>query len=211
MSRRSTKSVQIFSKFTAKMRANAGAPTRVSSDTNIKCFSGSHHNLFLCLSWVSMFRIVLSGNKNILEIFNDFDVAVSGWLAEKFFEEKYSPMTDSVNISPEKVQLLQDKTNELRDLVAGAEYLDSKHRMKLLARIEKFQRELHKVISSKDAFMAGWAEVNDMMEDTGKKAKPIVDRFREIISAVRSSEPLQIEVAERPKQIINQKNSGSEE
>jgi len=158
-----------------------------------------------------MFRIVLSGNKNILEIFNDFDVAVSGWLAEKFFEEKYSPMTDSVNISPEKVQLLQDKTNELRDLVAGAEYLDSKHRMKLLARIEKFQRELHKVISSKDAFMAGWAEVNDMMEDTGKKAKPIVDRFREIISAVRSSEPLQIEVAERPKQIINQKNSGSEE
>lgn len=152
-----------------------------------------------------------NGNENILYFFNEFDILVSGWLAEQFFELKYSPNTDSIRFSQENVKSLQNKTNELRDIVTNAKYLEEGHRIRLLRRLEKFQAQLHLPISRKDVFMAGWVEVNDMIEDTGNKSKPIADRFREIISAVRSREQIQIGADGKPKQITDQSETDTEE
>ena len=151
------------------------------------------------------------GNEDIWNFFNEFDVSVSGWLAEQTFELKYAPTSDSIQLGSEKAQFLQKKTSELRDIVLAAAYIDEHHRRRLLDRLEKFQTQLHLSISSKDVFMAGWAEVNDMIEDTGNKAKPIVDRFREIVSAVRSRDSARIGEDAKPKQITDQSENDVDE
>jgi len=151
----------------------------------------------------------LNSNAQILNFFGDFDVLVSAWLAEQFFEQKYAPTTDSVQLDKEKSQKIQDKTNELRDVILGADYLDEKHKRSLLLRLEKFQAELHKAISSMDVFLAAWGDINDMVEDTGKKSKPIVDRFREIISSIKPEATLQISAPDEVKKIENR--SGDDE
>jgi len=153
----------------------------------------------------------LSGNQKILEFFNDFDVSVSAWLADQFFEHKYAPLTDSIQLGKKKSQQIQEKTNELRDVILGADYLDEKHQRSLLLRLEKFQAELHKAISSMDVFLAAWGDINDMVEDTGNKSKPIVDRFREIISSMKPEATLQIKSDEKPKQLTDRSNKDAEE
>jgi len=144
------------------------------------------------------------GNNRIHGFFVEFDIWVSSWLAEQFFDQKYAPTSDSILLDQTKSKEIQAKTNELRDIVSNADYLNEKHRTVLLKRLEKFQAELHKSISNFDVFLAGWGDINDMVEETGNKSKPIVDRFREILIALKPERNLAISSEEKPKQITDQ-------
>ncbi|HQR83212.1 MAG TPA: hypothetical protein PK283_09920, partial [Thiotrichales bacterium] len=70
--------------------------------------------------------------------------------------------------------------NELRDLIASTNDLESDHQRRLLSRLEKLQSELHKKLSDVDRFWGLVGDAGVMLEKLGKNAKPMVDRIKEI-------------------------------
>ncbi len=70
---------------------------------------------------------------------------------------------------------------ELRELISESELLDDDHKRRLLARLEKLQAEVHKKISNLDVFWGVVGDAGVALGKLGNDAKPIVDRFREVI------------------------------
>lgn len=79
---------------------------------------------------------------------------------------------------------VQQLTNELRDLITKSEQLDDDHRGRLLKRLERFQRELHKRVSDLDRFWGLVGDAGVVLYKLGHDSKPIVDRMREIAEIV---------------------------
>lgn len=75
---------------------------------------------------------------------------------------------------------IQQITNELRSLLQKTPDLDQRYRERLLKRLERFQSELHKKMSSLDRFWGLIGEAGVVIGKFGKDAKPIVDRIREL-------------------------------
>ncbi len=76
---------------------------------------------------------------------------------------------------------IQELINELRGQITKSKLFDEKHRQRMLKRLEKLQAELHKKMSSVDQF---WGLMNDagvVMGKFGEDAKPLVDRYTEIV------------------------------
>jgi hypothetical protein len=85
----------------------------------------------------------------------------------------------------ERVQLL---INELRVEISGATCFEPKHQQRLLAKLESLQRELHKKMSSLDQFWGLLGEAGVVIGKFGEDTKPIVDRIREIIQIIWSTQ-----------------------
>lgn len=81
----------------------------------------------------------------------------------------------------DRVQIL---VSELRDLIRNSVDLDPGHKQRLLERLERLQRELHKKISDLDRFWGLIGDAGVVLGKLGKDAKPIVDRIREIAGIV---------------------------
>ncbi len=148
--------------------------------------------------------------KAIVRYFAQLQMAVSQWAMEETFKKKFVDKSSTFKLAQEDVSEMNAKIGELREIVSTSEYLNSKHRRRLLLRLEKFQSEVHKAISDFDVFLAGWSEVNDMVEDTGNKSKPIVERFTELFGIAKRNRPAMLEQDDEPKQITNQ-SEGIEE
>jgi len=157
---------------------------------------------------VFIYEHEITDNEDVNIYFNSFRLMVSELYMEQTFDRKYITGKDSISLTKSEIAEIQTKIDELRKTLSAADYIEAKHKRRILMRLEKFQSEIHKAISDLDIFKAGWSEVNDMLEDTGKKAKPIVDRFKEIISIAKKKDPLLIENDEVPKQIEDKSGEG---
>ncbi len=85
------------------------------------------------------------------------------------------------NLDADDMKTVQNKINELRQAIQQADFLEERFKRRLLIRLEKMQSELHKEISDFDIILGGVADAADTMGHVGEKAKPIVDRFRDIM------------------------------
>ncbi len=189
-----------------------------SSANNWHNLRTTDYQMFFQLAWkfIEKFDLkfeadtIASTNTEIVSFYKRLNDNVIAWLANQIFEKKYMPNTDALIFDPVKNNNLQEKTNELRQLVIKADFLMPKHRDRLFARLEKFQRELNKPIANRDAFLAGWADVNELIEDMGMKSKPLVDRFREIISSATGRDTALITAEDKPKQIEDHSDGTAE-
>ena len=86
----------------------------------------------------------------------------------------------SYSFSDDEAERIQGLVNELRDLISKSELFESKHRDRLLRRLEKLQSEIHKSVSDLDRLWGLVGDAGVAFGKFGKDAKPIVDRIREI-------------------------------
>lgn len=76
---------------------------------------------------------------------------------------------------------LQVLVNELRDAIQGCEQISPNHKARLLARLEKLQRELHKRMSDLQDFWSVCVEASAALGQCGQNLKPLVDRIGELM------------------------------
>ena len=82
------------------------------------------------------------------------------------------------------LERIQNLLSELRNLVSESRIFEEKHRRRLLNRLEKLQKELHKKQSDLDHFWGLVGDAGVALGKFGKDAKPFVDRIKEITDIV---------------------------
>ena len=92
--------------------------------------------------------------------------------------------TFSYEFSQGDIERIQTLLNDLRSLVSAADKFKLDHQLRLLARLEALQRELHKKVSDLDRFWGLVGDAGVILAKLGNDAKPIVDRVREIADIV---------------------------
>ncbi|NOX82924.1 MAG: hypothetical protein GXP06_08040 [Alphaproteobacteria bacterium] len=100
----------------------------------------------------------------------------------KIEQEFYGVVNENIfiELSDTEIIQIQNKINELRNMVTDTAAFTSKHKQRLLFRLERMQAELHKVMSDMDVFLGGLVDVAAALGRTGDEAKPIFDRFKDI-------------------------------
>lgn len=88
------------------------------------------------------------------------------------------------SFSENNISQIQKVINELREIFTKSEYLEERHKSRLLMRLEALQRELHKHMSDLDKFWGLVGDAGVAMGKLGKDSKPIVDRIREITKII---------------------------
>lgn len=146
-------------------------------------------------------------SKDLVSFFSVLHMSAEQWKMEEIFKKKFVERSSTFKLAQEDVTEMNAKIGELREIVSTSDFLHKKHRRSLLLRLEKFQSEVHKAVSDFDVFLAGWSEVNEMIEDTGKKSKPIVDRFTELLGIAKRNKPKLLDQDDEPKQITDQSDS----
>lgn len=76
---------------------------------------------------------------------------------------------------------IQNRINELRKYLSESELFDEDHRRRLIIKLENFQAELHKKMSSLDVFWGLFGEAGVALGKLGKEAKPFTDRIQDIV------------------------------
>lgn len=116
--------------------------------------------------------------------------SLSEWIDQQHFNEIENEFRSAFKRKSKKMityeftqgdlDLLQQKINELRSLIVESEFLDEEFRRRLLMRLERLQRELHKRMSDLDRLWGLLADAGVALYKFGENAKPLVDRIREI-------------------------------
>lgn len=140
----------------------------------------------------SMVNPKLSSNKkanmdNIATYFQNLRGVIKKRLDEDLLvrtENKYKVLFDNVfsyTFTDGDLKRIQQLVNELRDNIVTSGLFTGEHKDRILKRLEKFQRELHKKVSNLDSFWALIGDAGIILGKFGKDAKPFVDRIREIL------------------------------
>jgi len=79
---------------------------------------------------------------------------------------------------------IQELVNEIRNLTVSSMNFEEEHRRRILKRLEKLQRELHKKMSSVDQFWSLIGDAGVALGKLGEDAKPFVERIREIVDII---------------------------
>ena len=90
-----------------------------------------------------------------------------------------------IEFHDDEINQLQNLINELRDAISGCESLEANHKYRLLRRLERLQKELHKEVSNLDSM---WIFVGDaafVLGQAAKDGKPIFELVREIMGIAR--------------------------
>jgi len=128
-------------------------------------------------------EVLYKGNRNtakqILEILNKYylDVVtkeISNQYKDIFARKIYS-------FSEEEYSSIQDHINNLRTRLQNSKDFDSKHKERLLKKLEELQKELHKKMSSFDKFLGGFLSVAHTLGLSAKEAKPFTDDVKDIL------------------------------
>ena len=82
------------------------------------------------------------------------------------------------------LKLIQQKINELRELIVDSSLFEENHKERLLKRLEKLQMEIHKKMSSLDKFWGLIGDAGVVLGKFGEDAKPFVDRIKEIAEII---------------------------
>jgi len=76
---------------------------------------------------------------------------------------------------------IQALINELRDLINESTLFSDNHKSRLLSKLEKLQKELHKKMSNIDIMWGFIGDAGVVFGKFGNNVKPLVDRIREIV------------------------------
>lgn len=82
------------------------------------------------------------------------------------------------------LKTIQELINDLREKIIQEINLEEEHKSRLLKRLERLQRELHKKVSDLDMFWGLIGDAGIVLGKLGTDAKPFVDRVREIANIV---------------------------
>ena len=102
------------------------------------------------------------------------------------YRQKYSNLLSkrpAYEFTEGDIEQIQEHVNQLRKLLQAATDLDEGHRARMLKRLEAFQAELHKKMSDLSKFFGFMGDMGVAMRKLGQDAKPIVDRYEQIIRA----------------------------
>ena len=86
----------------------------------------------------------------------------------------------SYEFSDGDLEKIQELINELRSSISASDIFEQDHKVRLLARLEKIQSELHKNMADVDRLWGLVGDAGVAIGKFGKDAKPIVDRIIEI-------------------------------
>jgi hypothetical protein len=78
---------------------------------------------------------------------------------------------------------VQALINEIRTLIASST-IDSKHKSRLLSRLEGLQSEMHKELSDLDRFWIFMGEAGRVLGKFGEDVKPLTDRITELFNTI---------------------------
>jgi hypothetical protein len=87
----------------------------------------------------------------------------------------------SYHFTGDEISRIQELINELRDLLRNSESFEDKHKERLIDRLEKFQKELNRKMSSLDRFWGFIGDLGVVLGKFGTDVKPLVDRYKEIV------------------------------
>ncbi|WP_159522413.1 hypothetical protein [Sunxiuqinia indica] len=79
---------------------------------------------------------------------------------------------------------VQELISELRDSISSSQLFDANHKERLLNKLERLQKELHKKMSSIDKFWGLVGDAGIVLGKFGQDAKPFVDRISEIAQII---------------------------
>lgn len=85
------------------------------------------------------------------------------------------------DFSEADISRVQTLIDELRKLLTADSSLDDDHKRRLLFRLEKLQKELHKRVSDLSNFYTLMGDAGVALGKLGTDAKPFVDRIKEIL------------------------------
>jgi hypothetical protein len=95
---------------------------------------------------------------------------------------------DSVYVFPENdYKRIQELINEMRQIVSESKVIPEKHKRRLIERLERMQRELHKKTSDLDRFWGFIGESGIAIGKFGNDIKPFIDRVRELTDIVKKA------------------------
>ena len=77
------------------------------------------------------------------------------------------------------------KCSELRSIINASKAIDEKFRNRLLRRLSAIELEINKEKGLFDVLLAGTSDAGETLGKFGNDVKPIVDRFKEIVSIGR--------------------------
>lgn len=103
---------------------------------------------------------------------------------QRGFENRFKQIIKSsfgYDFSEADVSRVQTLIDELRKLLTADSSLDDDHKRRLLLRLEKLQKELHKRVSDLSNFYNLMGDAGVALGKLGKDAKPLVDRITEIL------------------------------
>jgi len=127
---------------------------------------------------------------SIVQFFSGHEAAINQMLntvylqrETKKYEAKFQSESAYVFTDDEYIQL-QKLINEMREIISGSDVINAKHKQRLLERLERLQRELHKTTSDLDRFWGFVGEAGIVIGKFGTDIKPLVDRIRELTNIV---------------------------
>jgi len=128
--------------------------------------------------------------KNIRNFIYQQEAETSKLLHTVYLEQqtrKYSDRFQSLSayvFSDDDFATIQKLINEIRDLITSSDIITANHKRRLLERLERMQRELHKTTSDLDRFWGFIGEAGIAIGKFGNDIKPLVDRINELAKIV---------------------------
>ena len=127
---------------------------------------------------------------NIRNFFYQHESETSRLLHTTYLEQqtrKYSDRFESLSayvFSDDDFTTIQKLINEMRDIITNSEVITANHKRRLLERLERMQRELHKKTSDLDRFWGFIGEAGVTIGKFGNDIKPLIDRINELAKIV---------------------------
>lgn len=127
---------------------------------------------------------------NIRNFLYQQESETSKLLHTTFLEEQTRKYKDRFNsssayvFSDDDFETIQKLINEMRDIITNSEVITASHKRRLLERLERMQRELHKSTSDLDRFWGFIGEAGVAIGKFGTDIKPLVDRINELAKIV---------------------------
>ncbi len=76
---------------------------------------------------------------------------------------------------------------DLRKIVHESQWLDLRHRVRILRRIAAMELEINKEKGQLDTILSATSDIGEALGEFGSKVKPLVDRIRELTAIARKS------------------------
>ena len=154
---------------------------------------------------------ILDNDRTITELFSGFEFAIEAIITHKL-DGHFLDYDDEVKF--DQAELTLDEKAEIRELMTAARKLvdlskqmKEWQRRKILHHISKIENELHKEISSFQAFVAAAGEISGLVKKVGEDAQPIAEAVQKArtITERKLEGTLLLEEEDKPKQITKAK------
>ncbi len=157
----------------------------------------SHHKAHLC---DIPDRCPLAHNKesnitNVVAQFAEIRELAERAIGDRYSGEYFPTLTERyeamlggelrIEFRDDEIKQLQTLINDLRDAISGCESLEANHKYRLLRRLERLQKELHKEVSNLDSLWMFIGDAAFVLGQAAEDAKPIFGGIRAIMKIAR--------------------------